>query len=313
MAGQQTVDFWHRLRHNRLALIGLIYLGWLTVVAFAAPLLAPHNPVRDFPGYCLQPPSWLTHTVTTAAPATDDTPWFWLGTDRSCRDIFSRLIYGSRTSLLVGVITMLLTAGIGTCIGLIAGFYGHLTDALLMRLADIVLAFPSILLFIVVMFALRDTPVGTFMNGFPLLFALLALVSWVDIARLVRSEVLSLKERAFVEAARALGAPMQHILLRHMLPQTIGLIIVASVLLVPSAMITEATLAFLGIGLRQVTDPDALFPVSWGTMILEGKNSMNTQPWLLIASTMAIALTTLAVTLVGDGLRDVFDPGHQRS
>jgi oligopeptide transport system permease protein len=206
---------------------------------------------------------------------------------------------------------MIITLTVGTLIGLTAGFAGGWADALLMRFADIVYSFPSFLFFIIVMAALKDTPIGSFLNGFLILFMALSLVGWVGVARLVRGQVLSLKEKEFVEAARALGIRTPRILLRHILPNSLGPIIIAGAFIVPGAIITEAVLSYLGIGLRPATDPNALFPVSWGNMILDGKSAITAQPWLLIAPAFAIASITLAFTFIGDGLRDALDPRDQ--
>jgi oligopeptide transport system permease protein len=191
---------------------------------------------------------------------------------------------------------------------LISGFRGGWLDALLMRFADIVYSFPAFLFFIIVMAALKDTAFGKFWNGFLVLFMALSLVGWVSEARLVRGQVLSLKEKEFVEAARALGVRTPRILLRHILPNSLGPIIISAAFLVPSFIIAEAVLSYLGIGLPPAVDPQALFPVSWGNMILDGKSAVSSQPWLLIAPAIAIALITLAFTFIGDGLRDALDP-----
>jgi oligopeptide transport system permease protein len=177
-----------------------------------------------------------------------------------------------------------------------------------MRFADIVYSFPAFLFFIIVMAALKDTPIGNFMNGFLILFMALSLVSWVGVARLVRGQVLSLKEKEFIEAARAIGVRNYNILLRHLLPNSLGPIIVSGAFIVPGAIITEAVLSYLGIGLIPATDPKAIFPVSWGNMILDGKSAITAQPMMLIAPAIAIATVTMAFTFIGDGLRDALDP-----
>jgi oligopeptide transport system permease protein len=203
---------------------------------------------------------------------------------------------------------MILILTIGSLIGLISGFAGGFLDGFLMRFADIVYSFPSLLFFIIVMAALKDTPIGKFMNGFLVLFMALSLVGWVSVARLVRGQVLSLKEKEFIEAARAVGVRNHNIILRHLLPNTLGPMIVAGAFIVPGAIITEAVLSYLGIGLSPATNPAAPFPVSWGNMILDGKSAITAQPWLLIAPAIAIASITMAFTFLGDGLRDALDP-----
>jgi oligopeptide transport system permease protein len=298
-------DARRRLLRNKATVAGLIYISTLIVIALAAPLLAPHNPVRIFPGQTYRQAAWIR---TPNQPAATGTWEFPLGTDAIGRDVLSRLIYGTRTSLIVGFIPMAITLLVGTVIGLFAGFQGGWTDGLLMRFADIVYSFPAFLFFIIVMTALKDTDFGKFMNGFLVLFMALSLVSWVGVARLVRGQVLSLKQKEFIEAAQAIGVRKHNILFKHLLPNSLGPIIISGAFIVPGAIIAEATLSYLGIGLRPATDPNALFPVSWGNMILDGKAAITSQPWLLIAPALAIGSITLAFTFVGDGLRDALDP-----
>jgi oligopeptide transport system permease protein len=300
-------DARRRLLRNKAAVASLIYIAILILIALGAALLAPHNPIEIFPGQTYRQAAW----IQTNNPANTGSWRFPLGTDSVGRDVLSRLIYGTRTSLVVGFIPMTLTLLIGTLIGLVAGFKGGLVDGLLMRFADIVYSFPALLFFIIVMAALKDTPIGRFMNGFLILFAALSLVGWVAVARLVRGQVLALKEKDFVLAAEALGVRQHQILLRHLLPNSIGPIIIAGAFIVPGAIIAEAVLSYLGIGLRPAISQDALFPVSWGTMILDGKSAIVAQPWLLIAPAVAIASITLAFTFLGDGLRDALDPRDQ--
>jgi oligopeptide transport system permease protein len=301
-------DARRRLLRNKAAVASLLFIGILVVVAIAAPLLAPHNALTIYPGQSYRQAAWIE---TPSQPEATGTWEFPLGTDSVGRDVLSRLVYGTRTSLIVGFIPMIITLSVGTLIGLIAGFAGGWADALLMRFADIVYSFPSFLFFIIVMAALKDTAIGGFLNGFLILFMALSLVGWVGVARLVRGQVLSLKEKEFIEAARALGIRTPRILARHILPNSLGPIIIAGAFIVPGAIITEAVLSYLGIGLRPATDPKALFPVSWGNMILDGKSAITAQPWLLIAPAFAIASITLAFTFIGDGLRDALDPRDQ--
>jgi oligopeptide transport system permease protein len=301
-------DARRRLLRNKAAVASMVYVVVLVVIAVSAPLLAPHNALQIFPGQTYRQAAWI---ATPSQPAATGTWEFPLGTDAVGRDVLSRLLYGTRTSLIVGFIPMAITLFIGTLIGLISGFRGGTLDALLMRFAEIVYSFPSLLFFIIVMTALKDTPIGRFMNGFLILFAALSLVGWVGVARLVRGQVLALKEKEFVEAARATGVRQHQILLRHLLPNSLGPIIISGAFIVPGAIITEAVLSYLGIGLRPATNPEALFPVSWGNMILDGKAAINAQPWLLIAPAIAIGSITLAFTFLGDGLRDALDPRDQ--
>ncbi|HEY0601862.1 MAG TPA: ABC transporter permease [Herpetosiphonaceae bacterium] len=298
-------DARRRLLRNKAAVAGLIYIALLAIIAIAAPLIAPHPPLQIYPGNTYRQAAWIE---TPNNPRTSGSWDYPLGTDAIGRDVLSRLIFGTRTSLVVGFIPMVLTLVIGTTVGLIAGYRGGWVDTLLMRIADIVFSFPSLLFFIIVMSALKNTPIGKVWNGFLILFAALSVVEWVGVSRLVRGQILSLKEKEFVEAARTIGVRNHNILLRHLLPNSLGPIIVAGAFIVPGAIITEAVLSYLGIGLPPATKAGALFPVSWGNMILDGKGALQAQPWLMIAPAVAIASITLAFTFLGDGLRDALDP-----
>lgn len=302
-------DAWRRLLRNTAAVISMLYIALLMVIAVAASWLAPHNPLQVFPGKTYVQAAWVT---LPNQPDKNGTWEYPLGTDAIGRDVLSRLLYGTRTSLVVGFIPMTFTLLIGVLIGLTAGMSGGWVDAVLMRLAEIVYSFPSFLFFILVMATLKDTPVGRFMNGFLILFLALSLVGWVGVARLIRGQVLSLKEKEFIEAARAIGVTAPAILWRHLLPNCLGPIIVNGAFIVPGAIITEAILSYLGIGLRPATDPNATFIVSWGNMILDGKAAINAQPWMLVAPAFMIGTITLAFTFVGDGLRDALDPRDVR-
>ncbi|GAB4203345.1 MAG: ABC transporter permease [Roseiflexaceae bacterium] len=303
-------DAWRRLRRNRMAMLGLAYLALLVVVALAAPLIAPHNPIRSEnvreAGQYRQA-AWISdpNPVRTGL-------WKYpLGTDSNGRDVLSRLIYGTRTALVVGFIPMFFTLLIGISVGLAAGFAGGRIDNLLMRITDVVYALPALLFFIIMQVSLKETDFGKLLNGLVLLFFTLSIINWTGVARLVRGQVLSIKEKEFIEAARTIGVSNFQIVLRHILPNTLAPIIVAGAFIVPGAIITEAVLSFLGIGLRPSPNPDAPFPTSWGNMILEGYRAWQTQPWMLVGPAIAIALITMAFTFVGDGLRDALDPRNE--
>jgi oligopeptide transport system permease protein len=177
-----------------------------------------------------------------------------------------------------------------------------------MRVTDVIYAFPDILFFIVVMVALRDTWIGNLFNGLFLLFVALSVINWVGEARIVRGQVLSLKNNDFIEAARCIGAKDSRIMLKHLLPNTLGPIIIVAALAVPGYIIAEAILGYLGIGIRPATNPEAIFITSWGALMLDGQTSINAQPWILMAPAIAVSMVVLAFTFVGDGLRDAFDP-----
>lgn len=297
-------DAWSRLLRNKAAVLGALVIIFFMFVAIFAPLLAPHNPLELNSGKGFLPPMW----VETSATGKAGSPEFILGTDNLGRDVLSRVIYGARVSMVVGFIPTLIIIIVGVSLGLISGYWGGATDNLLMRFTDIVYAFPDLLFFIIVMTALRSTAIGQFLNGLFLLFVALALVNWVGVARLVRGQVLALKERDFVLASRAVGATHRRIMFRHILPNSLGVIIVAMAFLIPGAIITEAILGYLGLGLRPSTNPNDIFITSWGSMLLEGQTAINNQPWILLAPAMAVALVVLSFNFLGDGLRDALDP-----
>jgi oligopeptide transport system permease protein len=282
----------------------------LILIAVIVPLLAPHNPVQS--------DARNAGIYRQAAWIEDDDPlrtgsWTYpLGTDSIGRDVFSRLIYGARVSLLVGFITVIFTLAIGVTVGLAAGYGAHWLDNLLMRFTDVVYAFPGLLFFIIMQISFRDRWIGQALNGLLLLFITLSILSWVTVARLVRGEVLAIKEREFVEAARASGARGGQIVGRHILPNVLGPIIISGAYIIPSAISAEAVLSYLGIGVRPSVNLDAPFPTSWGNMILDGSKSWESQPWMLLAPSIVFASVTLAFTFIGDGLRDALDPHESR-
>lgn len=195
-------DAWIRLRRNKAAVVGMFIIGFFVIVALFAPLIAPHNPLQIHDGMSYLPPAWVDESSTGRV----GDPRFLLGTDTIGRDVLSRVIYGSRVSLVVGLAPVVVILLVGVLVGLISGFTGGRTDNLMMRITDIFYAFPALLLYIIMMVTLRDTPLGRVWNGMLLLFLALAIVSWVGVARLVRGSVLALKEKEFVEAAKSIGS-----------------------------------------------------------------------------------------------------------
>lgn len=271
-------DAWRRLRRNKAALLGLTTIIALVLVALFANLLAPYPYDQQHMDAVFQPVG---------------TPGYPLGTDQLGRDLLSRLIYGARISLGVAFLAQLLVLLIGVPIGVIAGAGSRTVDNLLMRFTDIMYAFPDLLFVIIILSVL----------GRNLLFVPIAIgiVNWTTMARLVRGQILSLKEQDYVLAARALGVPQPRIITRHLLPNTLTPVIVAVTLGVPQYILLEATLSFIGIG--------APPPVpSWGLMINDGFNSIFSFPYLVVLPGIAIAITMLSFTFLGDGLRDALDP-----
>ena len=254
----------------------------LALVAIFAPLLAPHNPLQAYP-------NGLSADGAPVSPGST----FLLGTDPNGRDVLSRLIFGARVSLLVGVVATGLASAIGVLVGAVAGYAGGIVDSVLMRITDVVLSFP-ILLFCVALIAITGPSTRNVM-------LVIAFGYWTYLARIVRGLVLSLKEREFVVAARTLGIGHRAILRRHILPHLVPAIIVYSTLGIATSILIEASLSYLGIG---VPLPQA----SWGQMISQGQQYFQTAPWLLIAPGVALVLTVLAFNLAGDWLTDLLDP-----
>ncbi len=297
-------DAWHRLLKNKAAIAGAIVVIFFALVAIFASVLAPHSPLQIYPNSRFIPAIW----EGVGATGKPSNPSFFLGTDSIGRDVFSRVLYGARVSMIVGLIPTIIDLILGISVGLIAGYLGGWVDNLLMRLADIIYAFPDLLFFIIVTAALRETALGQAMNGLLLLFVALSIVNWVGLARLVRGSVLSLKQKEFVEAGRMIGAPSTRIMFKHLLPNSLGPIIVSTAFRIPGLIITEAILGYLGLGLRPSTDPRATFITSWGSLLLDGQSAINAQPWLLLAPAICVALVVLAFNYLGDGLRDALDP-----
>lgn len=264
-------------RENRLALVSAIVIGLFMLAAIFAPLLTPYTYDQQDIMARLSAPGWK----------------HLFGTDEAGRDIFTRMLYGSRVSLLVGLVPTALSMLIGAALGILAGYAGGRTDTVIMRFADIMLAFPSMLLAMVIMYTLGD--------GIINIFIALTLVNWAGVARIVRAETLKLKETEYVEAARLSGVGRGRIMLRHILPNCIPDLIVLFTLNIPSAILAESSLSFLGLGIRP---PEA----SWGLMVNVGRQYLYTQPWLSLIPGAAIMIVVLAFNFLGDGLRDVLDP-----
>lgn len=297
-------DAFSRLLRNKAAVAGIFIILFFAFVAVFASELAPMNPLEIHSGQGFLPPAW----AKTSPNGKVGDSRFLLGTDTIGRDVLSRVIYGSRVSMVVGLTPVVLILILGITVGLISGYAGGRVDNIMMRITDVFYAFPDLLLYIILMVTLRDTPIGRLLNGLFLLFIALAVVTWVGVARLVRSSVLSLKQKEFVEAARCIGATNPRIMLRHILPNALGPIVVWMAFAIPRMIIAEAVLGYLGIGLKPATDPEAYFITSWGVLMLEGQTAINIQPWILFAPSICVGLIVLAFTFLGDGLRDALDP-----
>lgn len=297
-------DAWRRLRRNQASLASIVVIILFVAMAIFAPLIAGVSPVKQTANNSLRQPAW----VKTNDPNTTGSPNHLLGTDTLGRDIFAQLVFGSRVSLIVGFIPQVIVLLIGVPLGLLSGYLGGRVDNVLMRLTDIVYAFPDVLFVITLTTAFRETFLGQTFNGLLLIFVALSIVGWTGITRLVRGQVLSLKEKEFIESARAIGVPTVQILFRHILPNVLAPLIVSVAFGIPGAIIAEAFLTFLGTGMRPSTNLDAPFPSSWGAMLLDGYNNLSSGPWYLLFPALCVGILTMAFTFLGDGLRDALDP-----
>ncbi len=279
-------DAWRRLRRNKLAMAGLVWLVVIVIVIFSADLWvptyfsSPYDPAYD----ALQPPSLPEHPF---------------GTDKLGRDVFSRVIYGGQISLAVGVVAVSISLVIGLVLGALSGYYTGIIDASIMRFADIFFAFPYILFAIALMAVFRSSD-SEFGNSFWPVFIAIGILGWPSIARVFRSSILSVKENEYIDAARAMGAGDLRLMVRHIMPNAIAPIIVYGTMSVGGAILAEAALSFLGMGV-QPPEP------SWGLMLSEAKSLMFAAPWLTIWPGLAILTTVLAFVLMGDGMRDALD------
>ncbi len=287
-------DAAYRLFRNKAAVGGLIVIASAFLVAILAPVLAPYDPI-----HIPTSPASQMEPLWTGSKYTD--PRYLLGTDFLGRDILSRLIYASRVSMVVGFVPTAIVFGLGVTVGLVAGFFGGWIDQVLMRFTDIIYAFPDFLFLIIIVASFRASAFGKIMDGLLLIFVAIAIVGWVGVARLTRGQVLALKEREFVEAARAVGATSARLMTKHLLPNALAPLIVTAAFAVPSAILGEATLSFLGVGIIPPTP-------SWGQMINEGFPLFSANPWAVLLPAVCISVVMLAFTFVGDGLRDALDP-----
>jgi peptide/nickel transport system permease protein len=273
--------FWRRLRRHRLATASLALVGLVSIVCVAAPVIAPFefdqidlSNIRQAPG--------AGHL---------------LGTDDLGRDLLTRILYGGRISILIGLLAAIVATGFGSLLGAVAGYFGGRTDGALMRFTDVVYSIPTLPLLIVL---------ASYTDAGAITMAMtIGALSWMATARVVRGEVLRIRAMEYVEAARGLGASNTRIILRHVLPNAIGPIVVGGTLAVGNAIILESSLSFLGLGVQPPTP-------TWGNMLMDARATMETEPWLSIFPGVAILLVVLAVNFLGDGLQDALDPRAER-
>lgn len=278
MHGQSLwADSWKQLRKNRAAIAGLVILIILIVASAIAPWLTSYSYEQQNLALGASPPS-AEH---------------WLGTDIVGRDLLTRLLYGGRTSFMVGICATLVALLIGVPYGAVSGFIGGRTDAFMMRLVDILYTMPFTILVIILMVV--------FGRNMLLLFGAIGAIQWLVMARIIRGQVLALRKQAFVEAAEALGASRRRIIARHIIPNVLGIIIVYTTLTIPHVMLMETFLSFLGLGIQPPMS-------SWGLLIRDGASVMETYPWLLVSPAIVFSLTLFSMNFLGDGLRDALDP-----
>jgi peptide/nickel transport system permease protein len=278
---------WYRFRRDKTALLGAAIVLVLVAAAIFAPLLAPHDPTQIFD-------NGLTLDGTPAAPGAG----FPLGADSLGRDQLSRILYGARVSLIIGIVANGLAVLIGVVVGALGGYFSSVLGTIMMRLTDVMMAFPVLLLAIALVAVLKPS--------LWIVIGVIAFVYWTPIARIVHGQVLGIKERDFVEAARAAGVGHRGLLIRHILPHIVPVMIVYATLGIATNVLFEAALSFLGVGVQPPTP-------SWGGMISEGQSYYRSAPWLVFFPGLAIMLTVLGFNLLGDGLRDALDPVQRRA
>jgi peptide/nickel transport system permease protein len=282
---------WRRLRRDKVAVGAMVVVVIMVALAIAAPAIAAltHHPVDiAFPN---------TGENIDGNPVGPGTNGFWLGTDGSGRDLLVRILYGARISLFIGVVTTLVAATFGVVIGLMAGYFGGIIDTILARFTDAVLAFPYVILGIAL--------AAVFGPSLTIIFGMVSFFSWAGIARIVRGQTLSIREKEYIEAARSLGAGPFRIMFIDILPNLLGPVLVVATLYIPQAVVFEATLSFLGLGVQEPTP-------SWGNILAEAENFYQTSWWYVVFPALFLLITTLAFNLLGDGIRDALDPRTER-
>jgi peptide/nickel transport system permease protein len=282
---------WRRLLSDKVAIISLIVIAIMVALAIAAPAFAAltgHPATTAYPN---------TGESAAGLPVSPGTNGFWLGTDGTGRDLFVRILYGARISLFVGVFTTLIATVAGVTIGMIAGYFGGVVDTVLSRFVDAVLAFPYVVLALALAVVLGPS--------LTVIMGVIAFFSWAGISRIVRGQTLSLKEKEYIEAARSLGAGPIRIMFVHILPNLLAPVLVLSTLYIPQAIIFEATLSYLGLGIQQPT-------ASWGNILGDAQNFYQQAWWYVVFPAAALLITTLAFNLLGDGVRDAMDPRTER-
>jgi peptide/nickel transport system permease protein len=282
LKSKENRGFWSRLRRLPRAWIGAGLVLIVTLSSLFAPQIAPADPLTQFR-------DGLSDVGTPLPPNAH----FLLGTDHLGRDLFSRLLYGGQVSLFISLVVNIAAAALGTLCGMVAGYFSGTFDTILMRLTDILLAFPATLLALGFGAVLRPS--------IPVVVIILVFISWAPLARIVRSQVLSIRERTYIESARAIGCSDSYIILRHILPQVLTVAVVWGTVSFATIILIESSLSFLGVGVPLPT-------ASWGNMIAEGQTRYRIAPWMILAPTVAIMVTAFGFNLLGDATRDALDP-----
>jgi oligopeptide transport system permease protein len=283
------VDARRRLIRNRAAMISLIILSIISLMAIFAPLLSVYSfDAQDYDHVTCAPDWWPGTDVLCRAGGSH-----WFGTDAIGRDLFVRVLYGARISLAVGLVATMVSLAIGVTYGAIAGYVGGWVDAVMMRFVDVLYSLPYIFFVIILMVVFR--------RNFILLFVAIGAVEWLTMSRIVRGQTLSIKQKEFIEAARAAGVGTVSMIARHMVPNVLGPVVIYVTLSIPAVILAESFLSFLGLGIQEPL-------TSWGVLISDGKDQMETAPWLLIFPAGFMATTLFCFNFIGDGLRDALDP-----
>lgn len=283
------VDARRRLIRNRAAVVSMVVLSIITLMAIFAPLLSAYS--YDAQDYSIVScaPNWWPNSGTLCYAGGSH----WFGTDAVGRDLFVRLLYGARVSLAVGVVATAVSLIIGVTYGAIAGYVGGMLDAAMMRVVDVLYSLPFIFFVIILMVV--------FKRNFILLFVAIGAVEWLTMSRIVRGQTLSIKQKEFIEAARASGVGTFDMIARHIVPNVLGPVVIYVTLTIPAVILSESFLSFLGLGIQEPL-------TSWGVLISEGKDQMETAPWLLVFPAVFMAVTLFCFNFIGDGLRDALDP-----
>jgi oligopeptide transport system permease protein len=301
---------WRRLRRNKPAMFGAFIIFTYILLAGLASTISPHSPVKAYSGKAQLPPFWRAESPAGQAYS----PEFPLGTDSAGggRDIVSRLLYGTRSSLVAGLLPAAVVLVVGSIIGFASGYAGGTTDNVLMRITDVFYAIPVELILILVTISLGDSWFGRLGNGIWLFLLALAGVSWSGLARQMRGSALALQSREFVDAARSMGASDAFIIFKHILPNSVGILVVWLAFAIPRFIIAEAILGYIGLGLRPSLDDKQFFVTSWGRMFLDAYSTVTGQPDYLLVIAAVVSLLVISFTFFGDGLRDALDPRMKR-